>query len=117
MSKPVQPLVERLQDEADLCRNDGADDIAALLDEAVAEIRGLMQTLRDELDENLRLRELGGALPDENITAMTERLIRERDSLRAAINEALPFTMTAGQQTLMAALGPNVGAKRPDTAR
>lgn len=30
------------------------------------------------------------------------------DKLRAAINEALPFTMTAGQQILTAALGPNV---------
>lgn len=28
-------LVERLQTEAELCRNEGADDIAALLDEAV----------------------------------------------------------------------------------
>lgn len=27
-------LISRLQDEADLCRNDGAGDIAALLDEA-----------------------------------------------------------------------------------
>lgn len=27
-------LIERLADEADLCRNEGADDIAALLDEA-----------------------------------------------------------------------------------
>lgn len=47
-----------------------------------AERDGLMQTLRDEMDENLRLRELGGAGPDENITAMTERLIREREALR-----------------------------------
>lgn len=38
---------------------------------------GLMQTLRDEIAENLRLRELGGAGPDENITDMTERIIRE----------------------------------------
>lgn len=30
----VRPLVERLMDEADLCRNEGAADIAALLDEA-----------------------------------------------------------------------------------
>lgn len=30
----VRPLVERLMDEADLCRNEGATDIAALLDEA-----------------------------------------------------------------------------------
>lgn len=32
-------LISRLQDEADLCRNDGAADIAALLDEAVEAIR------------------------------------------------------------------------------
>lgn len=43
---------------------------------------GLMQTLRDEIDENLRLRALGGAGPDENITAMTERLIRELEAHR-----------------------------------
>ncbi len=28
-------LILRLQDEADLCRNEGASDIAALLDEAI----------------------------------------------------------------------------------
>ncbi len=32
-------LISRLQDEADLCRNDGADDIADLLDEAVRALR------------------------------------------------------------------------------
>ena len=32
-------LILRLQDEADLCRNDGANDIAALLDEAVEVLR------------------------------------------------------------------------------
>ncbi len=42
------------------------------------EARAMVQTLRDEIDENLRLRELGGALPDENITAMAERLIDSR---------------------------------------
>ncbi len=31
-------LISRLQDEADLCRNDGASDIAALLDEAAAAV-------------------------------------------------------------------------------
>jgi hypothetical protein len=36
MSKTEAALVQRLQDEADLCRNEGADDIARLLDEAVA---------------------------------------------------------------------------------
>ncbi len=32
-------LISRLQDEADLCRNDGANDIAALLDEAMEALR------------------------------------------------------------------------------
>lgn len=32
-------LIERLQTEADLCRNEGADDIARLLDEAVAGLK------------------------------------------------------------------------------
>lgn len=47
------------------------------------EYTALTDAMRDEMDENLRLRELGGALPDENITAMTERLIRERAALEA----------------------------------
>lgn len=33
-------LISRLQDEADLCRNDGATDIAALLDEAAEALAG-----------------------------------------------------------------------------
>lgn len=57
-------------------------EIRAALDEAAGERDGLMQTLRDEIDENLRLRELGGAMPDENITAMTERVIRELEAQR-----------------------------------
>jgi hypothetical protein len=51
-------------------------------DELKRERDMLMETLRDEMDENLRLRELGGAWPDENITAMTERLIRELEAHR-----------------------------------
>lgn len=37
---PSGPLIERLSDEADLCRNEGADDIAGLLDEARAALMG-----------------------------------------------------------------------------
>ena len=36
-------ILERLQDEADLCRNDGADDIAQTLDDAINEIEALRQ--------------------------------------------------------------------------
>lgn len=35
---PAKDLSQRLRDEADLCRNDGAQDIANLLDEAAAEL-------------------------------------------------------------------------------
>ena len=45
----------------------------------------LIEAMRDEMDEGLRLRKMGGAAPDENITAMTERVIRERDALRAEV--------------------------------
>ena len=41
----VVPLVERLRDEADLCRNEGATDIAALLDEAAEELHNLAWAL------------------------------------------------------------------------
>ena len=45
--------------------------------------RALVAVLRDEMDEGLRLRELGGARPDEGITAMTERIVAENAQLRA----------------------------------
>lgn len=41
----IDELLERASDEADLCRNDGADDIAELLDEAAATIRALREAL------------------------------------------------------------------------
>lgn len=53
-----------------------------------AQVEALTGAIRDEMNEGLRLRELGGAGPDENITAFTERVICERDELRAQV-EAL----------------------------
>lgn len=50
--------------------------------------RALVATLRDEMDEGLRLRELGGARPDEGITAMTERIVAENAQLREAVRSA-----------------------------
>ncbi len=50
-----------------------------------AERDALKQTLHDELDGNLRLRELGGALPSEPMTVFLERVIAERDALKAKI--------------------------------
>ena len=48
-----------------------------------AEIEALKQTLHDELDANLRLRELGGARSDEPMTTFLERVFAERYALRA----------------------------------
>jgi hypothetical protein len=42
-------LISRLQDEADLCRNDGATDIAALLDEAVGALRAENAVLAEQV--------------------------------------------------------------------
>ncbi len=46
-------LIQRLSDEADLCRNDGATDIAGLLDEAQAalEQQARDKKVADDLDE------------------------------------------------------------------
>jgi hypothetical protein len=78
-----------------------ADLIAALLDEVerlnspvvlsewqklVAERDALMSLIRDEIDENARLRDLGGATADEGITAMTKRVIAERDALAREVD-------------------------------
>jgi len=54
-------LEERLRDEADLCRNDGADDCAQLLDEAadeIASLRARVEVMRRLLDN------VGGFLDD-----------------------------------------------------
>ncbi len=59
--------------------------IADLTDECKtlrAERDAYKQSLYAELDTNLRLRELGGAKPDECMTPFLERVIAERDSLQ-----------------------------------
>lgn len=42
-----ETLIDRLNNEADLCRNDGADDIANLLGEAVAALEEAEKDRRD----------------------------------------------------------------------
>lgn len=50
-----------------------------------AENKSLKQTLNDELDGKLRLRELGRALPTEPMTTFLERVFAERDALLEAL--------------------------------
>lgn len=52
----------------------------------------LKQTLHDELAGNLRLRDLGGARPDEPMLTFLERIIAERDALLEALKEIVAAT-------------------------
>jgi len=74
--------IEEMDEAADALEQQAAQIEALQLTKA-----GLIDSLREEMDEGLRLRELGGALPDENITAMTERIIGERAAQAAQIAE------------------------------
>ena len=47
MSDSIEDLIERLRDEADLCRNEGADDVARLLDAAADALEALQSRLDD----------------------------------------------------------------------
>ncbi len=89
-------LIQRLRTAWTYCGVEQAlrFEAAAALEQQAAQIEalqltkaGLIDSLREEMDEGLRLRELGGALPNENITAMTERLIGERAALAAELSE------------------------------
>lgn len=85
-------LIQRLRDwrgDPDEVMAEAAD----ALEQQAAQIKalqltkaGLIGSLREEMDEGLRLRELGGALPDENITTMTERIIGERAAQAAELS-------------------------------
>lgn len=50
------------------------------IERLTAERDALKATLHDELTENLRLRDMGGARQDEGMTAYIERLVAERDA-------------------------------------
>ena len=84
-----------------------------------ADARALKETLHDEMAENLRLRELGGAKPDENITAMTERVIAERDALAAKVQEMTLQALTDSGQWIehTGELAAKVKALEADAAR
>lgn len=86
------PICERDADIADLWN--ALDQSRAERDSLRAERDALKQTVHDELDANLRLREIGGAQPDEGMTTFLERVFSERDSLRAELAAVLaPHTV------------------------
>ena len=99
MTTTDKPEAERLADDAEhlagWLERRSMTEAAATTRKQAAELRRLsaverardelQEAMYDEIAEGLRLRELGGAGPDENITAMTERVIRERDALREEV--------------------------------
>lgn len=78
LSAEHKALQRRLQEQALQALTDSTENA-----ELLAERDALKQTLHDELDGNLRLRELGGARPNESMPGFLERVFAERDALRA----------------------------------
>ncbi len=97
-------LPQQLRDIAEgmnATRNQAAlREAAADIERLWASERALIEAMRDEIDEGLRLRELGGAMPDENITVMTERLIKERLNLAAMLRKCAHALRNRGREDL-----------------
>lgn len=72
MDKPS--LIQRLQDEADQCRNDGADDVARLLDEAASELTRQLATLEAAVEQaNARQNASWSLMCEKMVAAERER--------------------------------------------
>ena len=83
MSAALAAIDEALGLPADGC-NSTAQTLAAI--KKLKDGRdALLESLYAELDTNFRLRDLGGAQPDEPMTPFIERVIAERDRFRAAL--------------------------------
>lgn len=81
-------LLERVQDEADLCRNEGASDIAALLDEVAAALAA--QAVPSDVERDAeRYRWLRDANKSDAALPYDELIALSMDSLDAAIDEEI----------------------------
>ena len=105
----VRPLVERLNDEADLCRNEGANDIAALLDEAVEELQALDQSRQTYFAERNSARD---ALRRRQRRAEQMQGGMSNDELLAAWKQKLPGIEPTDRELTSFALGVEVGCGR-----
>ena len=102
MSAALAAIDEALGLPADGC-NSTAQTLAAI--KKLKDGRDAFQeSLYAELDTNFRLRDLGGAQPDEPMTPFIERVIAERDRFRAALLHARNQALE-GRQGLVELLG------------
>lgn len=74
-------LIDRLHDEADLCRNEGADDIANLLDEAIKALASRTS--------------IAGRIPDGVLCVVPEGLVLRACRALYAAGEAVPDALDA----------------------
>lgn len=75
MTTETKPdMVDRLRDEADLCRNEGATDIAVLLDEAADELERLSAQVAQYREDAERYRWLRDTNLDAGVRATGEHL-------------------------------------------
>lgn len=124
-------LISRLQDEADLCRNDGASDIAALLDEATEALRVERVVLAEDdgptdadigrqWRENSSLEkwfpitaERLAALEAENAALKRTRMREDNERLRAALVKIEAGCCIDPRTVAREALGPNARLSGP----
>ena len=119
MIAALAAIDEALGLPADGC-NSTAQTLAAI--KKLKEDREAFQeSLYAELDTNFRLRDLGGARTDESMTPFIERVISERDNLRAWAEEAVNYvgcetwspSLKEEGEALLLALRPNVALSGP----
>ena len=110
-------LILRLQDEADLCRNDGANDIAALLDEAVEALRDRNHDTQvgEKWREDSRL-ETWFPLTAEKLAPLTHMQIVMLWGDRSDGPSTPEIVSFARHVERAHGIGPNVRAKRGQTA-
>lgn len=88
-------LSQRLADEADLCRNDGADDIAALLDETVRAIAHLKEQVEHATADACRYRWMRRPVTSLNGIRELQRIVG--DLCEGDMDAAIDADMDAGR--------------------
>lgn len=104
-------LIQRLHDESDQCRNDGADDIAQLLDQAAAALQSLAHTAT-----RLRTNDWSLRKPQEVADIAADKIAAALTSVPGGARsvEASAITSQSGLAALIAEMREWGNAKLPE---